>query len=162
MAPVPRLIACALAMGTVSAAAQSPVPTTLTPALRAHVRDERLQAVTSVLGMPVGVRAEMQRLFGGPTLDIAEPGARFQVTDVIQYPLQPVRRLNLAGCSMDHCLVYYERGGIAHSWYVVLFHWTPAETRVDAGGLAPMGLQSVDDVRKALLSGALKDALGRW
>jgi hypothetical protein len=162
------LVALALAGGLgmvaagASAAEQSAVPAALTPALRAHVRNDRFQLVTSILGLPVGVRAALQTLFGSPTLDIAEPGARFQVTDVIQYPLQPVRRLSVGGCSMDHCLVYYERGGVAHSWHAVLFHWTPAETRIDGGGLAPVGLQSVDDVRGAVLSGALKASQGYW
>ena len=128
----------------------------LTGALRAHVKDERFQIVTSVRGLPLGVREELQTLFGSNTLDIAEPGARFQVTDVIVDPKLPMRRLVAAGCSIDHCLVYYERGGIAHTWHVALFHWTPAATRFEFGGMAPRGLASIDAVQNAVLSGAIK------
>jgi hypothetical protein len=142
-------------------AAQSVSPT-LPAAIRAHVRDERFQAVTAVRGLPLGVREELQRMFGSSAAAIADPGAPFQVTDVITDPSLPIRRMSVAGCSQDHCLVYYERGGIAHVWHAVLFHWTPEATRVEAGGIAPAGLRTVDDLRTAVLSGALKGAGRYW
>ena len=95
--------------------------------------------VTSIRGLPLGVRDGLQALWDSQGLDIAEPGAEFQVTDVAGNPKLPIRRLVAAGCSTDHCLVYYERGGIAHTWLVALFHWTPAETRFEWGGAAPAG-----------------------
>ncbi len=137
-------------------------PGVLSAALRTHVRDERFQVVTSVRGLPLGVREALQVLFKSQTLDLAEPGAAFQVTDVIVTPHLPIRRLVAAGCSTDHCLVYYERGGIAHTWQVVLFHWTPAATRFEGGGVAPFGLASIVDVRSALLSGAVKGPTRFW
>jgi hypothetical protein len=124
----------------------------LSGTLRVHVQDERFQVVTSIRGLPLGVRDGLQTLFGGGTLDIAEPGAEFQLTDVVNGEL-PLRRLVAAGCSPDHhCLVYYERGGIAHTWHVALFHWTPASTRFEAGGTVPGGLATIDDVRRAILA----------
>jgi hypothetical protein len=146
----------------VVAAGQAPAPAELSGALRAHVKDERFAIVTSIRGLPLGVRDELQTLFGTRTLDIAEPGAEFQVTDVIVNPKLPIRRLVAAGCSTDHCLVYYERGGIAHTWHVALFHWTPATTRFEWGGIAPGGLASIDDVRNAILSGAIKGSTKVW
>jgi hypothetical protein len=101
-------------------------------------------------------------MFGG-TLDIAEPRAEFQATDVLLKPNLPIRRLVAAGCSNDfYCLVYYERGGIAHTWHVALFHWTPDETRFEWGGAAPGGLATIDAVRKAVLSGQIKSQAGPW
>ena len=120
-------------------------------ALRNHLQNERFEIVTSIRGLPLGVRDGLPTLFGRETLDIAEPGAEFQVTDVIVNPKLPIRRLVAAGCSIDHCLVYYERGGIAHTWQVALFHWTPAATRFESGGIAPGGLATIDDVRSAIL-----------
>jgi hypothetical protein len=146
----------------VVAGRQAAAPVVLSDAVRAHVKDERFGIVTSIRGLPLGVREGLQTLFGSPTLDIAEPGAEFQVTDVIVKPNLPIRRLVAAGCSTDHCLVYYERGGIAHTWQVVLFHWTPAETRFEGGGIAPRGLASIEDVRNALLSGAIKGPNKFW
>ena len=141
---------------------QASTPAPLSAALRAHVKDERFDIVTSVRGLPLGVRDELQRLFGSSTLDIADAGAEFQATDVMVKPNLPIRRLVKAGCSIDHCLVYYERGGIAHTWQAALFSWTPAATRLELGGPAPGGLATIDDVRNAVLSGAIKGAAKVW
>ena len=145
----------------VVAGEQAAPPTTLSTALRAHLKDERFGIVTSVRGLPLGVREALQTLFGNPSLDIAEPGAEFQATDVIVNPKLPNRRMVTAGCSADHCLVYYERGGIAHTWHVTLFHWTPAETRLELGGTAAGGLATIADVLNAVLSGEIKSQT-RW
>jgi hypothetical protein len=134
----------------------------LSGALRAHVKDERFAIVTSIRGLPLGVREELQTLFGSQSLDIAEPGAAFEATDDIVNPKLPVRRLVAAGCSSDHCLVYYERGGQARTWRVALFQWTPAATRFEWGGTAPGGLATIDDVRKAVLSGEIKSPARFW
>jgi hypothetical protein len=146
----------------VAAGSQGPKAGALSGALRAHVQGEQFQVVTSLHGLPLGVRGGLKTLFGSETLDIAEPGAEFQVTDVVVNPKLPPRRLVAAGCSTDHCLVYYERGGIAHTWQVALFSWTPATTRLELGGIAPGGLASIDDVRKAILSGAIKGPTKSW
>jgi hypothetical protein len=134
----------------------------LSQALRAEVKDGRFQVVTSVRGLPLGVRDAMQMLFNTPTLDIAEPGAQFQVTDVVGTKMLPIRRMVAAGCTANYCLVYYERGGIAHTWQVAMFHWTPAATRFEWGGAAPGGLKTIDEVRKAVLSGAIKSPNRTW
>jgi hypothetical protein len=81
---------------------------------------------------------------------------------VVVNPNLPTRRLVAAGCSTDHCLVYYQRGGIAQTWHVALFHWTPAATRFEWGGTAPGGLATIDDVRSAILSGRVKGRAGIW
>jgi len=138
---------------TVVTGGQVAAPGALSEALRAHVQDERFGTVTSIRGLPLGVRDGLQKVFGSQSLDIAEPGAEFQVTDAVVRPNLPIRRLVVAGCSIDHCLVYYERGGSAHTWQVVLFHWTPAATRFEWGGSAPGGLATIDDVRDAVLAG---------
>jgi hypothetical protein len=150
-----------LAAASVSSA-QPAVPATVPTATQAHVRSERFQVVSAVRGLPLGVREELQRMFGSSAMAIADPGAPFQVTDVITDPSLPIRRMSVAGCSQDHCLVYYERGGIAHVWHAVLFHWTPNATRVVAGGMAPAGLRTVDELRNAVLSGALKGPGRYW
>jgi hypothetical protein len=157
---------CAIGVSLVTAVvsgSQAAAPVVLSGALRVHVKDERFGIVTSIRGLPLGVRDGLQRLFGSQALDIAEPGAEFQITGVIVNPKLPIRRLVAAGCSTDHhCLVYYERGGIGHTWHVALFHWTPVATRFEWGGTAPGGLATIDDVRNAILSGAIKGPTGFW
>jgi hypothetical protein len=152
-------IAVSLWSAAVAAGQQPAGP--LSPALRAQLQNGRFQAVTSVRGLPLGVRERMTTMFGG-TLDIAEPGAAFQSTDVLVTPRLPLRRMVGAACSNDfYCLVYYERGGIAHTRYVLLFHWSPDDTRFEWGSTAG-AYKTIDDVRKALLAGAIKGQVGPW
>jgi hypothetical protein len=137
-------------------------PAALSEPLRAQLKNARLDIVTSVRGLPLGVRDELQALFGSHTLDIAEPGADFQAAGTTTNSNLPSRRLAAAGCSIEYCLVYYERGGKVRTWHVAFFHWTPAETRLEFGGLAPGGLATIDRVRSAVLSGAVKGPAGFW
>ncbi len=133
------------------------VPGALPAEIRTHLQNERLGiVVTSIRGLPLGVRGGLQTLFGSSTLDIAEPGGQFQATGPIAGSNLPTRRLAAAGCSYDHCLVYYERGGSTRTWHAALFHWAPESTRFEWGGAAPAGLKTIDDVRSAVLSGAIK------
>ena len=158
-------ILCALGVSLLAAVAigsQAAPTAPLSDALRAHLKSERLEMVTSIRGLPLGVRESLQALFGSQSLDIAEPGAEFQVTDDVGNRKLPIRRLVAAGCSSDHCLVYYERGGIAHTWQVALFLWTPAATRFEWGGTGPGGLATIGDVRNAVLSGAIRSSSSAW
>jgi hypothetical protein len=160
-----RRLLCAIGVSlwsAVAAGSQAVPPAALSGELRAHVRDERFGIVTSIRGLPLGVRDGLQKLFGSPSLDIAEPGSAFQVKEVVGNSKLPTRRLVAAGCSYDRCLVYYERGGVVHTWRVALFHWTPDATRFEWGGTAPGGLVTIDDVRRAILSGTIKGPAGFW
>src|SRR5688572_4467594 len=99
-----RLV-CAIALSLCAAAvaAGQPAPTGELPgALPAHLQAEQFGIVTSVRGPPLGVRDQLQKLFGSPPLDIAEPGTPFQSTDVMATPRLPIRRMISAGCSNDH------------------------------------------------------------
>ena len=156
------VIVVASLWGVVAAGRQTPSAAALPETLRAHLKNERLEIVTSIRGLPLGVREALQTLFGSPTLDIAEPGADFQATDAVRNPTLPIRRLIVAGCSNDHCLVHYERGGTAHTWHVAMFHWTPRATRFEWGGTAPNAIATIDDVRSMALSGRIKAANGLW
>ena len=133
----------------------------LSPELKAQIKNQRFGIVTSIRGLPLGVRGSLQTLFGSQTLDIAELGERFQEGERSVSAL-PTRRLAAAGCSYDYCIVYYERGGAKPTWHVALFNWTPAATKFEWGGVAPAGLKTIDDVRTALLSGAVKSSGGAW
>ena len=159
---------CAIGVSLLSAvvSCSQAAPAALSGELREHIKLERFDIVTSIRGLPLGVRGGLQTLFGSQEFDvqrdIAEPGARFQGTDALGNPKLPLRRLIAAECSIDHCLVYYERGGSVLTWHVALFHWTPEATRFESGGLLPERLATVGDARNALLSGTIKDSTKLW
>jgi len=152
----PLLWVAGLLWATAAAGQDASLPA----ALRTHVQGERFEVVTSLRGLPLGIRDELGRMFGTGSLDIAEPGAPFQATDVVTTPRLPFRRLSKAWCANDHCFVYYERGGIAHTWHAALFHWSPAATKLEGGGMAPAGLTTLDAVRDAIFTRGLTP--GSW
>ncbi len=159
------VLLCAVSAGawwTAVAGGQAARPAAIPAELRTHVQAEQFQPVTSLRGLPLGVRDALGTLFGTRALDIAEPGAAFQASGVIGDAKVPVRRLLASGCSYEHCLVYYERGGSPRAWRVALFQWTPDATRFEWGGVAPGGLATVDDVKRVVLSGGITSPAEPW
>ena len=142
------------------AANQAPASLPLPDSLGDHVRNERYGIVSSLRGLPLGVREALQKLFGSQTLDITDA---FGTATPDGASTSATRRLVAAGCADDnHCIVYYERRGSTPSWHVALFQWDPAATTFEWGGMAPGNLKTVDDVRKAMLSGAIKGPSTVW
>ena len=155
----------ALSLTVVSAAGGQPATpsaTVIADALRTHLRGERFSPLTTVAALPAGLRQALSQLFNAPTLDMADPGAPFQATDVMITPRLPARRLVAAGCSADHCLVYYERGGFVHVHQIVLFGKTDTAFRFVEGGVAPGGLSDLEQVKDALLSGKITGGSKYW
>jgi hypothetical protein len=131
----------------VDASAQIPEP------LRVHLRTERFTPVASVSALPANVRKALQELFGEATLEMAEPGAPFQQTDLVQTPRLPWRRLVSAGCAEDHCLVYYEKGGYVRVFYALVFHMGEKGAALEFGGTAPGGPSDLEALKAAVISG---------
>jgi hypothetical protein len=131
--------------------------------LRPLLQNARFGVVTSVRGLPLTVRGRLEDMWETSTLDIAEPGGEFRRAGAPADSELPLRRMIAAGCTSDnYCLIYYERGGNASTWHAALFRWTPDATRFEWGGNAPSGLTTIEDVRKAMLSGAVKSQTGPW
>ena len=151
-----RAAVLSLSLGVIACNQGPSSSLSLSGALRDHIEDERFEIVTSIRGLPLGVREALQTLFESQWLDIAEPGEEFQAPGASLRSRVPSRRLVLAGCSNDHCLVYYERAGTTRAWHAALFHWTPAETRFEWGGDTRGGLTTLDDVRNVLLTGDIR------
>jgi hypothetical protein len=153
------------ALALVGARVREPAPgqqTAMPEALRDHVRTEQFTPVATVAALPAGVRDALRALFGGKTLEMADPGQPFQATDVMVTPRLPARRLVAGGCSTDHCLVYYERGGFAHVHQIALFSTTDTSARLVHGGVAAGGLADLDQVKDALVAGRVMSGSKYW
>jgi hypothetical protein len=51
---------------------------------------------------------------------LAEPGGKWNATDSIIDPTLPGKRLIWAAIGRDYYVVHYERGGIAHTFHVLI------------------------------------------
>jgi hypothetical protein len=81
--------------------------------------------VTDVRALPSSVLQTFTEE-GGSRLLMANPGQKFEVTDVISDASVPRERLIFAGVAGDKCFVLYEKGGYAHSYILEIFGPTSA------------------------------------
>jgi hypothetical protein len=133
-------------------------PVALSGALRVHVKDERFGIVTSIRGLPLGVRDGLQTLFGSQTLEIAEPGAEFQVTEVI---LNEAADPSAGRGGATVTASYYERGGIV-TWQVALFHWARRPRLDSSGAVSRRAASRQSTTFGTPSSGAIKSADRFW
>jgi hypothetical protein len=87
--------------------------------------------VRKVADLPAGIR-KLYTAKGGSRVAMADPGERFEATDVIIDPDLPGRRLIFTGVGQDRGFIHYEEGGIGHSYIVELFRLESPDL---AGGL---------------------------
>ena len=102
-------------------------PTSPTPKLAVQqFLDGDFSLITDVKSLPRPVLQVFTEV-GGSRLLMANPGKRFEATDVIRDATVPRKRLIFAGVLDDRCFVHYEQGGIAHMYILALFNLTSAE-----------------------------------
>ena len=63
-------------------------------------------------------------LCAGDKKNLAEPGGNWNATDSIIDPSLPAKRLIWAAMGGDYYVVHYERGGIAHTFHVMVARFT--------------------------------------
>ena len=89
---------------------------------------------------------------------LANPGEKFQATDVIIYPKLPWRRLLWAARLPNYYLLHYEHGGFAFHEHVVLVSYSdPKNAKVIWSGYSPP-LKDYKEFLEALKAGKLSDA----
>jgi len=83
-----------------------------------------LREADSLGGLPAQIRAGTFGLPGDGKAGgwvLAEPGGRWNPTDTIVDTSLPGRRMIVALCDASACALSYERGGIAHVYFVAAF-----------------------------------------
>ena len=81
--------------------------------------------ITDVRNLP-GPVLQAYTEVGGTRLLMANPGKKFQVTDVVSDSSLPFKRLIFAGVLDDKCFVHYEHGGRGFADMLSLFSITSA------------------------------------
>jgi len=83
--------------------------------------------------------------------ELADPGTRYQATDIVGSPRLPTRRMIFGGIKGDTCFVYYEHGGFSHSYVVVVFRKTSkASWKFLWGGTGLERANNLVDLRKKI------------
>jgi mono/diheme cytochrome c family protein len=88
---------------------------------KAHILDGDFSIEINAGRLPANLKSAFAQLAGERYFNMANPGEKFQVTDVIDEPGLPWRRLFFAGISNDKYFIHYEKGGIAHSSHLAVF-----------------------------------------
>jgi hypothetical protein len=108
--------------------------------------------------MPADVKQAFATITGEPSFALANPGQKYQATDVVVERGLPRRRLVFAGVRGDEWFVHYELGGIGHSFCVLLFKVDP-QSRLQFvwGGAGFHGAKNLDELRKMVAAGQFSD-----
>lgn len=77
--------------------------------------------VRKVAELPVGIRS---------IYPMADPGERFEATDVIMDRTFPRRRLIFGGVAPNHAFIHYEQGGIADTYVTEFFRLESGDAAV--------------------------------
>jgi hypothetical protein len=85
----------------------------------------RFREIRFVTALPV----EIVALCADPHDRLADPGEKWQATDVIETPHLPRKRLIWAETDGVHYVVHYEMGGIGHSFHVMVATLIHGETK---------------------------------
>jgi len=132
--------------------------TKLAAADRQHllqVKDAPL--VTTMHQIPAEVVAACAAASSGGGFELADAGQPFQATDVITEKNLPGKRLIWAARLPGYMVVHYERGGIAHSFHVMVVALDSSRKAHVVWAAAARLMKSYAEFREALVGGKLDD-----
>ena len=132
--------------------------TGLSASEKQHLLDGNCQVITSTDALPKPIKNAFATITQNKPFDLANPGTRFNATDVIEQDL-PRRRLVLAGTCGNRWFVQYERGGIGLSVMVmVLNSEANGDVHFEWGGQGIRPIANLSDLRNAIASGEFSDS----
>ena len=117
----------------------------------------RFHEVRSTTNLP---RAILALCDGGGDGKLAEPGQKWNATDAIMDPTLPGKRLIWAAVGGDYYVLHYERGGIAHTFHILVAKLAKNDAKPQLVWRAVGGpLKDYAAFLNALRSGKLDDRL---
>lgn len=111
---------------------------------------ESYRIFTAVSAIPMSVRTSFARAVGDQVFTMAEPGAKWQATDVVLEQGLPRRRLEAVALSDSFCILFYEVGGRGHSYQLSVFRLSK-----DGAELAWRAIRQSDVTRPAQILPAI-------
>jgi hypothetical protein len=128
----------------------------LSAAEKEHILDGQFKVVSTTKGLPTSVKQAFSETTRERSFALANPGQKYQVTDVVVERNLPFRRLVFAGVKDDEWFVHYERGGRGRGYYVLVFKIDPhGDAHLVWGGSGPNGAKNLEQLRKMVAAGQL-------
>ncbi len=132
----------------------------LSAAEKEHILDSPFTEVTKTEAMSANAKQAFAKITGESSFALANPGRKYQVTDVVVERDLPRRRLVFAGVRGNEWFIHYELGGIGHSYCVLLFKVDPANgVQFVWGGTGSHGAKNLDQLRKMVAAGQFSDEM---
>jgi hypothetical protein len=150
-------IICSLPLTTVAQQRQLPAIE------RERFVDGQFNVVSKTEAIPTNVKQAFSKISRQPSFAMANPGQRFQATDVVLDRTLPFRRLVFAGVLDDRWFVHYEKGGYAHGYYVVAFKVDPdGDAHFVWGCSGVEGAKTLEQLRRIAAACQLSKAESYW
>lgn len=129
-----------------------------------NLLDGQFKLVSKTEGIHDDVKQAFDKITRQTPFAMANPGEPFQVTDVVVFQKLAWRRLVFAGVQGDMWFLHYERGGLAHSYYVVAFKVDPqGEPRFVWGCATTGAAKTLEELRTMVAACRLSDdTKGYW
>ena len=128
-----------------------------------HLLDGQFKLESKTDGIPTNLKQAFSKITREAPFAMANPGKKFQATDVVYDRSLPRRRLVFAGVQGETWFVHYERGGLAHSYFVVAFN-VKAQGDVNFAwgcGIADAA-SSIEQLRRMVATCRLSGADSYW
>jgi hypothetical protein len=120
----------------------------------ANIHAEAMAKVDSVRELPDTVQHALRSAFGQSWLPVAD---RQVPAGTIWSPWSRSRRLLVAGCGPDHCLVHYEQSRfVSLTFQVVVFGLNPDNAQVEWSGNVRQPLNGLAELRHVVRQRAVE------
>ena len=128
-----------------------------------HLLDGQFELALKTDGIPTNLKQAFSKLTRDGPFAMANPGKKFQATDVVYDRSLPRRRLVIAGVRGETWFVHYERGGLAHGYFVVAFNVKAQEDVNFAWGCGIAdAANSIEQLRRMVATCRLSGADAYW
>jgi hypothetical protein len=123
-----------------------------------HILDGSFTIVAATEDLPPKVKLAFAEITRQNSFALANPGQKYQVTDVVSDTNLPSRRLAFAGVKDGEWFIHYERGGRGHGYDVIVFKIEPQhQVQFLWGGAGFQGAKNLDELRKMIAAGQFSD-----
>jgi hypothetical protein len=122
-----------------------------------ELMEREFKIVTKTKDIPEPVIVLLAALTKTKGKVLAEPGEKYQETDVVSEAGLPRRRLIFAGNGKGIYIVNYEMGGIGHSQHVIVVEFVPGQIALVWRAVLDRRVDNLTELRDSVRKGQYRD-----